>query len=664
MVSGSQREARAVLLTRQDWVYSLSLLIPFVAYNLGLKAASALSVSGLALNLNLMLSDILFNLGYALFWISIFAAARRGLRRWAAVFLFHTATILVALVTTCAYLYFQETGATLEYGTIAEWTTRFDEIQSVLQRVPFMVWILLAIALFYATLGPLLLTRAVEWWRGRLGTSSSVQQPRISFLFSLGLLLLALGFGAQSTLTATTALARDPFVNVVMTGVEEATAETEAEETTTEEEASTETKVGGSTTEEDDSNATPATGHPAAHARLAQTSQTEKRNVVLVHLESTRARSVTPYNEDLNTTPFLNELAKSSLLVERAYVGSIPRSFMSSIAINCGIQAPAQTDTDDSGGMPVPCLAGLLGDQGYNTALFSSNADKYGDSATIDWGYEKAFAPPEPGVPPQHWSMDMDTERFVHTAFYGYEEDILLQPSENWLKEHRDEPFLVEYLTNTGHDEYNCLDTRYGSEDFSEDDLLNHYLNCLRLQDIFLQNLLDQYQELGLYDNTIFVLFGDHGEGLGEHGRFLHGDTIWEEGLRVPLIIHAPGWFDAGERVEGLSNYTDVLPTVLEMLGYEVRDGEYPGYSLLREPPEDRRLTFSCWFENSCLASIEGTEKYIYHYGDRPDEVFDLSKDPSEQENLAYIHPDEEMDGWRNDLLSWRSGIEAQYVEP
>src|SRR5829696_983824 len=295
MVSGSQREARAVLLTRQDWVYSLSLLIPFVAYNLGLKAASALSVSGLALNLNLMLSDILFNLGYALFWISIFAAARRGLRRWAAVFLFHTATILVALVTTCAYLYFQETGATLEYGTIAEWTTRFDEIQSVLQRVPFMVWILLAIALFYATLGPLLLTRAVEWWRGRLGTSSSVQQPRISFLFSLGLLLLALGFGAQSTLTATTALARDPFVNVVMTGVEEATAETEAEETTTEEE---------------DSNAAPATGHPAAHARLAQTSQTEKRNVVLVHLESTRARSVTPYNEDLNTTPFLNELAK------------------------------------------------------------------------------------------------------------------------------------------------------------------------------------------------------------------------------------------------------------------------------------------------------------------------------------------------------------------
>src|SRR3712207_8802272 len=46
-----------------------------------------------------------------------------------------------------------------------------------------------------------------------------------------------------------------------------------------------------------------------------------------------------------------------------------------------------------------------------------------------------------------------------------------------------------------------------------------------------LQNLFQQYQDLGLYDKTIFVLFGDHGEGFGEHGRFMHGDTIWEEGL-------------------------------------------------------------------------------------------------------------------------------------
>src|SRR5919202_6834110 len=174
MVSGPQREARAVLLSYQDWVYLLSLLVPFVVYNLGLKAASMLSLPGLALDLNLILSAMFFNAGYALFWVGIFAAARRGLMRWAVVFLFHTATILVALVSTCAYLYFQETGVMLEYGAIAEWTTRFELIESVLQRVTLTVWIVLAISLLYATLGPLLLTRAVER-REQLGTSSLVQ---------------------------------------------------------------------------------------------------------------------------------------------------------------------------------------------------------------------------------------------------------------------------------------------------------------------------------------------------------------------------------------------------------------------------------------------------------------------------------------------------------
>jgi lipoteichoic acid synthase len=652
-----------VLLTRQDWVYLLGLLVPFVVYNLALKAASMLSVPGLTLNLNLILSDIFFNLGYVLFWIGLFAATCRSKRSQhrVVVFLFHAATILVMLVTTCAYLYFQETGATLEYGTIAEWTTMFDEIEPVLQRVPLMVWILLAITLFYAILGSLLLTRAVEWWRGWPGTSPPVQTPKISFLISLGLLLLALGFGAQSVLTATTALARDPFVNVVMTGVEEATAETEAEETPTEEEASIETKVGEPPTEEDNSSAVLTAGHPAGHASLAQTSQTEKRNVVLVHLESTRARSVTPYNEDLNTTPFLNELTKSSLLAERAYVGSIPRSLMSNISVNCGIQPPPRQDLYEPDSMPVPCLAGLLGDQGYSTALFSSNADDYGNSATTNWGYEKVSAPPDPAVPAQYWDMNMDTEKFMNTSHYGYEEDIMLKPSEQWLKERRGEPFLAEYLMNTGHDEYRCLDTRYGSENFSEDDLLNHYLNCLRLQDIFLQNLFQQYQDLGLYDNTIFVLFGDHGEGFGEHGRFLHGDTIWEEGLKVPLVIHAPGWFEDGKRVEGLSNYTDVLPTVLEMLGYEVKDGEYPGYSLLHELPEDRTLMFSCISHRECMASINGDEKYIYHYDNQPEEVFNLSEDPLEEHNLADEYSQEELDRRRKDLFQWLSRIDAEY---
>jgi phosphoglycerol transferase MdoB-like AlkP superfamily enzyme len=255
----------------------------------------------------------------------------------------------------------------------------------------------------------------------------------------------------------------------------------------------------------------------------------------------------------------------------------------------------------------------------------------------------------------------MDTEGFKGTNTFGYEEDIMLKPSEQWLKEHKDKPFMAEYFTGTGHYGYECLDTPYGTEDFAEDDELNHYLNCLRLQDIFLKNLFDQYKELGLYEDTIFVLFGDHGEGFKEHGRDMHGDTIWEEGLKIPLIIHAPGWFEDGERVEGLSSQIDVLPTVVEMIGYKVKNGKYPGYSLLHELPEDRKLRFSCISNHECLASTKGTEKYIYHYGKRPDEFFDLSKDPFEKQNLISERSKDEIDKRREDLILWSTKVNAQY---
>jgi arylsulfatase A-like enzyme len=191
--------------------------------------------------------------------------------------------------------------------------------------------------------------------------------------------------------------------------------------------------------------------------------------------------------------------------------------------------------------------------------------------------------------------------------------------------------------------------------------LLNRYLNCLRLQDIFLQNLFDQYKELGLYDETLFIIYGDHGEGFGEHGRLLHGDTIYEEGLKIPLIIHDPKRFENSQRVEGLSNETDILPTVVEMLGYEVENGEYPGYSLLRELPKDRPLFFSCISNRKCLASIKGAEKYIYHYDNQPEEVFDLLNDPLEKHNLAAEYSRGELDKRREELLGWRSLVNAYY---
>src|SRR5829696_1094385 len=270
-------------------------------YDLALKAAILASIPGVAPKFYLMRSNVFFDLGYVVLWIGLFAAApRNGPVRRSVVILFHATTVLVVLVITSSYQYFKLTGATLNYSIIALWIPALKEVGPVLTgSVPLSAWALLLVALFYVIWGPWLLMRTIGRWR-RWPSRAWSRVSKVSFSISLGLWYLAFGFGLLSLLLGakwwdyppgtSIALVRHPFVNVLLTGFEK-----------------------GSTTIADDQGTNTPSGHPATHATLAPTSQTQERNVVLIHLESTRAEATTPYNSSRQTTPFLDELAESSL---------------------------------------------------------------------------------------------------------------------------------------------------------------------------------------------------------------------------------------------------------------------------------------------------------------------------------------------------------------
>jgi len=202
---------------------------------------------------------------------------------------------------------------------------------------------------------------------------------------------------------------------------------------------------------------------------------------------------------------------------------------------------------------------------------------------------------------------------------------------------------------------------RYGLKDYSQDSALNHYQNEVRYLDFFVKNVIDQYKALGLYDNTIFVIYGDHGEGFGEHNLYQHDNTIYQEGLKVPLIIHEPGRFQNGKRVETLTDQVDILPTLFDLLGYKVTGGDYLGRSLLGPPDKNRTLFFSCFDDYKCLASLKGTEKYIYFFGNQPEEVYNLAIDPFEKHNIASQQSKEALKSKRLQLLAWYSRVNAMY---
>jgi lipoteichoic acid synthase len=661
------------LLSRWDWVYVLSLLIPFVVYNLVLKALMLSSrnvggvgefgVSTFRLLAYGMWSDVFFVLGYALFWIGLFAAVRRGPLRRGVLILFHATTILVVLVKTIAYQYIQETGTTLDYTILRLWLPRFGELQPMLaQGIPPLAWVLLVVALSYAALGPWLVTRFVaRWRRWPIGSSSTWRRGKLPFFSGLLLCLLALGLGSLSLREGfnpydeylqytgqdskritqlNKPLVRDPLVNVAVTAGEEL-------------------QRGGS----QDAASYPSTAE-VPPASLSPTGSEQQRNVVLIFLESTRAQSVTPYNEDLDTAPFMDELAKNSLLADRAYV-SVPYSSKANVATNCGIfPHPVQVSYGlapeaSPGGIPARCLPNLLKDQGYSTSYFYPGSKNFEDFGSLvnNFGYDQFYS---------YESMDaQDFQRMSDLGLSGKSSDeVILKPSEEWLTEQKDEgkPFLATYFTSATHYPYMVPDG-YQEEKYAEDEDLNRYLNAIRLQDTFLEDLFDQYKELGLYDNTVFVILGDHGEAFGEHGLYTHGNTPHEEALKIPMIIHDPRRFENGARVEAPVSQLDVLPTIADLLGYEIDGGAYQGNSFLGSLPADRALHFSCWGAESCLANLQGTEKYIYYYDNQPDQLFDLSEDPLEQTNLADERP-EEVEKRRNELLAWRSKIDAIYRGP
>jgi hypothetical protein len=103
------------------------------------------------------------------------------------------------------------------------------------------------------------------------------------------------------------------------------------------------------------------------------------------------------------------------------------------------------------------------------------------------------------------------------------------------------------------------------------------------------------------------------------------------------------------------------LPTVFELLGFELLDGDLPGQSLLSPVADGRRLYHATWIENQSMALRVGSRKYVYHYRRKPMEVFDLSVDPFERNDIAATIPPGELKAVELELLVWRNRVNMLY---
>jgi arylsulfatase A-like enzyme/Flp pilus assembly protein TadD len=175
------------------------------------------------------------------------------------------------------------------------------------------------------------------------------------------------------------------------------------------------------------------------------------------------------------------------------------------------------------------------------------------------------------------------------------------------------------------------------------------YAGEIAYTDHCIGQLVDRLKEWGLYDRTLIILVGDHGEMLGEHGEQTHSYFIYQAGIKVPFIVRLPGGGEPAV-VEEPVGLIDIVPTVLGLLAIEptspVQGNDLSGGLLASGRSafsDDRQLycesfTPTKYDANTLLGLV--TDRWKYIQTTRP-ELYDLAADPGETRNLAAQETDQ-----------------------
>jgi arylsulfatase A-like enzyme len=408
------------------------------------------------------------------------------------------------------------------------------------------------------------------------------------------------------------------------------------------------------------------------------------RNVLLVTLDTCRYDAIGVYGDSAAAqTPNIDRLADESVLFERAY-SPVPSTLPSHASILTGL-TPLSHGIHDNGvyrlGADFTTLPEILKQEGYRTAAFVSafvldrrfgldqGFDSYDDEMEDPLRAGEAPKLDERMDPQVVWWLTRFHEPFQRRA------DRVGPRALEWLRDNQSEPFFLwlhffdphepytppprwieEYDSDydgprTGHraDFIAAVENRTATNrDFVH--MLQRYRGEVSFVDEWLGKLLDLLEVEGLRENTIVVVVADHGEALGDHGEYFeHNRTVYEETVRVPMIIHFPGSEFAVERVATPVGTVDIFPTLLEQLDLPLPEGT-DGRSLVPllrgEEPEARDTYVQSLCEKQALpvrierrGLLSGKWKFTRTTrrsdGARILELYDLSSDPGEATNLA-----------------------------
>jgi glucan phosphoethanolaminetransferase (alkaline phosphatase superfamily) len=364
---------------------------------------------------------------------------------------------------------------------------------------------------------------------------------------------------------------------------------------------------------------------PRCRAAAAAPRPFDRRNVILIIVDSLRADHLSLYGYGRPTTPFLDALAAAGRLRKVDFATS------TCAESNCGILSTLASKTlrrQIAGDFKLP---DLLHDQGYKTFFVLSGSH--------DWhGLRDLY-----GTEQTLYFEGRDSRR------YGRSDDRLLFEGLERVPDAGGPAFfyfhlMSAHLVGTKQDQYKIYRPSNVSNDwaalfngaYDRESVVNNYDNGVTQADATIRELFASLERKGYLRGSVVVILGDHGEGLGERGpsNYGHVTSLYQEFIRIPLLVYD----DPGVRYDNLQFATqiDVAPTIADRLGLPVPSC-WDGHSLYRGPIAPLTV-HQTTLKRPAYALVYRHDgriyKYMYSYPGRREEIYDLTADPRERTNL------------------------------
>lgn len=456
--------------------------------------------------------------------------------------------------------------------------------------------------------------------------------------------------------------------------------------------------------------------------------------IILYVLDSLRFDHVSCYGYERQTTPNIDRLAADGVVFERCYAPSTwTRPVAASLLTGTYPGVHGVRGRRDVFSAAIPRLPALFHAAGYRTACVSA----IGNVSTA-MGFAEGFD----YFCDLYREPDLLQHRMRSTgAVEGLEdsEDIVFPYAEDinqyffpWLKENRAQDVFALLWSIQPHAPYEPPEgfrkfvsaqydgrftgkrdmVRRARDEQDTRDLIDLYDSEIAYNDHMIGKILHELEENGLYDETLFIVLGDHGESFGEHGLFSHGHLPYDVVMQVPLVVKFPKNAHSGARVSQLASLVDIMPTLLSASGVEYPQDADPILmgkdlaALLEDPAWENHDCVYCetlysetkpvyygaaaeewkylkmtppqmgkgnlknlWdrlFRERIIFSILRNPMWLLRrYGKMKGEMlFDTVNDPGETENVFSQHPEaaSRMQALLSDWLEQCRAIVAEYV--